>query len=166
MDQTTSHADGTKKVAERIKGIRFAMLTTQGADGTLRSRPMTTQERDFDGDLWFFTARDAPTAQDVGHNPQVNAAYANPDKNDWVSVAGEASLVDDPAKKRELWNDALKAWFPDGLDDPELVLLRVRASGAEYWDGAGKITTLLGMARAAVTGKPATNMGDKGKVDL
>ncbi len=166
MDQTTSHAEGAKKVAERIKGIRFAMITTTGADGTLRSRPMTTQEQEFDGDLWFFTAKDAPIAQDVRYNAQVNAAYAHPQKDDWVSVSGEASLVDDDAKKRELWNDGLKAWFPDGLEDPELVLLRIRATGAEYWDGAGRITTLLGMARAAVTGKPATNMGDKGKVEL
>lgn len=166
MDQTTSKADGIQKVAQLIHGIRFAMLTTSGPDGGLYSRPMTTQDMEFDGDIWFFTSKETTAVSDVQRNPQVNVAYANPSKNDWVSVSGEAALVEDEAKKRELWNDAMKAWFPDGVDDPKLVLLRVRATGAEYWDGAGKLTTLLGLARAAVTGKPATNLGDSGKVDL
>lgn len=166
MDQTTSKADGIQKVAQLLRGIRFAMLTTTGADGGLYSRPMTTLERDFDGDLWFFTSRETTTVGDVQRNPQVNVAYANPGKNDWVSVRGQASLVEDQAKKRELWSDALKAFFPEGVDDPQLVLLKISATGAEYWDGAGKLTTLLGLARAAITGKAATDLGDSGKVEL
>ena len=38
------------------KGIGFAMLTTEEADGTLRSRPLATLQMDAAGKLWFFTA--------------------------------------------------------------------------------------------------------------
>ena len=41
----------TQKVAELIKGERFAFLTTTSPDGTLTSRPMTLQAVEFDGDL-------------------------------------------------------------------------------------------------------------------
>ena len=51
--------DDHKKLAELMREFRFVMLTTAAADGSLHSRPMTMQDRDFDGDLWFFTSADA-----------------------------------------------------------------------------------------------------------
>ena len=69
--------------------------------------------------------------------------------------ANLAEQVLDRAKAEELWNPLLKAWFPDGLDTPGLALLKVHATSAEYWESAhsSKVITLLGYAKAAVTGK-------------
>ena len=53
---------------EMIHGIRFAMLTTRSADGALRSRPLTTQNRSLeavDPVLWFFVTRDSEVAADA-----------------------------------------------------------------------------------------------------
>jgi general stress protein 26 len=143
-----------KKLAELIEDIQFAMLTTQEPDGTLRSRPMTTQQQEFDGDLWFFVGASGSTAREVQRDQQVNLSYAKPDKNIYVSVSGRASLVRDRQKLEELWNPVYKAWFPDGLDDPNLALLRVEATQAEYWDAPnGKVVQALGFAKALLTGK-------------
>jgi general stress protein 26 len=73
----------------------------------------------------------------------------------WVAVAGRAEVVDDRAKARELWNAAVEAWFPDGPDDPNVVLLRVDGESAEYWDTpGGRVATALSLVKAKVTGTP------------
>lgn len=155
-----------KKLHDMIKDIRFAMLTTVEEDGTLRSRPMATQEFEFDGDLWFFTSADATKVNEVQHEHHVNVSYAEPKDQKYVSVSGTAQLIRDKSKIEELWNPLLKAWFPDGLDDPQLSLLKVSVDKAEYWDSpSSKVVRLLGFAKALVTGKQIGNPGDNAKIE-
>lgn len=156
---------------DEIKDIKIAMLTTVDEDGTLRSRPMGTQDAEFDGDLWFFTSDTSPKANEVRREQQVNVSYADPGSNRYVSVSGRASLVHDKAKMEQYWNPILKVWFPDGLDTPDIALLRVRVEKAEYWDyssGAGKLVQLVGFVKAAVTGDRADfeSMGKNEKLEL
>jgi len=147
--------DAIKKLGDLIKDIKFAMLTTVGSDGTLHSRPMTTQQQEFDGDLWFFTGADSLKVEEFQFNRHVNVSYANPEDQHYVSVSGIAELVRDPAKNKELWNPVYKAWFPKGLDDPELALLKVKVTDAEYWDTpSGKMVQLIGFVKALATGEP------------
>ncbi|MGV3615421.1 MAG: pyridoxamine 5'-phosphate oxidase family protein [Fimbriimonas sp.] len=158
--------DDVQKLGEMIKGIRIAMLTTVDDDGTLRSRPMGTQDVDFDGDLWFFTQEHSPKVDEVEREHQVNVAYADTDKNRYVSVSGRAVVVTDRAKIEQLWDPILKAWFPKGLDDPELALLKVSVEKAEYWDGpSSKVVQLVGFVKATLTGKPY-DPGTNEKLDL
>ncbi len=161
-----THIEQIKQLAELIRDVDIAMFTTTGVDGRLYSRPLGTQEVEFDGDLWFATAADSPKVAEISLNPQVNVAYASPSKNTYVSVAGTARIVDDRAKVEELWSPAMKLFFPGGKDDPNLRLIHVRAESAEYWDGPG---TLLGKALSfvlsAVSDEPAA-LADNGKVDL
>src|SRR5688572_13578018 len=126
--------DDVKKLAKLIKGIKVAMMTTRDDDGTLRARPMQTQNEEFDGTLWFFTQASSHKVVEVDHEHQVNLTYAEPSENRYVSVSGTATLVRDKAKIDQLWSPALKAWFPEGKDDPEVALLRVDVAKAEYWD--------------------------------
>jgi general stress protein 26 len=166
MDNATERDEHIKKLAELIKDIDFAMLTTVEPDGSLRSRPMSTQQREFDGDLWFFTSADTPKVEEVEREHNVCVAYARPDKQHYVSVSGKARLVRDRAKIEELWNPAYKAWFPEGLDDPQLALLKVSAEKAEYWDGhTSTVAHLIGLAKAAVTGQ-SYDMGENEKINL
>ena len=138
-----------------IKDIKMAMLTTVDDCGALHSRPMATQQVEFDGDLWFFTGADTGKVNEIRHDAQVNVAYAQPDKNRYVSVSGVARLVRDQAKMQELWSPIYKAFFPKGLDDPDLALLHITVQSAEYWDGpSGALVQLTGFVKALVTGQP------------
>jgi general stress protein 26 len=141
------------KLAELMKGIRFVMLTTVEEDGSLHSRPMTTQAIEFDGDLWFFTAIDSLKVTEVKKDREVNVSFSDPDKKTFISVSGTASLVRDRVKIRELWKPAYKVFFPKGLDDPELALLKVSVKSAEYWDSpSSAVGRLVSFAKAYVTG--------------
>ena len=143
------------KVKAMIADARICMLTTMTADGKHVSRPMALQDVEFDGDLWFFAYSDSDLVEQIGAAPQVNVSFSDTDQHNWVSVSGAAERVDDRAKAAELWNPLLKAWFPDGLDTPALTLVKVHTESAEYWAAAhsSKVVTLLGYAKAAVTGK-------------
>lgn len=163
---TTSHADSVKKVGELIKDIHIAMLTTSEMDGTLHSRPMGTQQVEFDGDLWFFTRASSGKAEEVQRAQDVNVSYASPDHNRYVSLSGKAHLVHDKQKAQELWNPLFKAWFPEGLDDPDLVLLKVSVEQAEYWESpSGAVVKLVGFVKAITTGK-TEGLGENEKIDL
>lgn len=154
------------KVAAMIGEIRFAMMTTAEDDGTLRSRPMSTLEIDEDGALWFFTAQDSPKVEEAARQRHVNLSYARLDKQDYLSVSGSAETVRDRKRMEELWTPWIKPWFPEGLDDPNLVLLKVQIVQAEYWDAPGsKVKRLYGLAKAVATGKHDA-LGDHRKVQV
>jgi general stress protein 26 len=157
--------ESIEKVKELIEDIDFAMLTTI-AGGKFRSRPMSTQKFEFDGDLWFFTSDQTHKVDEIQADNRVSVAYANPDDNVYVSVFGRAEVVKDRAKIEELWNPILKAWFPEGLDDPTLCLLKVSVEEAEYWDSPNsKLVQIVGFVKALVTGQQADG-GEYGKVSL
>lgn len=153
------------QLKEMLEGIDFCMLTTVN-DGKLHSRPMSTQELDENGNLWFFTADNTRKADEVAADNRVNVAYSAPDDNRYVSVFGTAEITRDRAKMKELWSPIHKAWFPEGLDDPHICLMKIDIEDAEYWDApSSKIVQLAGLVKALVTGTEA-DYGEQGKIKL
>lgn len=150
-----------------IEDIDIAMLTTVGADGDLVSRPLSTQRSQYDGRrVFFFTEGDSPKVGEIRRHPKVNLAYASKDKNTYVSIAGRARVFRDQALIDQFWNDALKAFFPKGKDDPNLVLLEVEPRTVEYWDGPGTwIGKVVAFVIARVT-KREEVMGENRLLDL
>lgn len=143
--------DDIQLLAGLLRDIDVAMFTTIAADGRLVSRPLGTQQVDFDGDLWFATSADSPKVAEILANPRVNVAYAAPERNVYVSVAGRARLVDDRARIEQFWSPAMQLFFHGGKDDPSLRLIHVRAESAEYWNSpAGLFGKALEFVLAAV----------------
>ena len=146
-----------------IKDIKFGMLTHRHADGELHSHPLTTQNKAMDegATLYFFISRTSDIATQVAHDDQVNVSYTDPGKDSYVSVSGRALIVEDMGKKEALWSAMAKAWFPGGPTDPDLALLQVHISHAEYWNvKESKMVQLVKMVTAAITGTPPTSMGE------
>jgi general stress protein 26 len=153
------------KLAELIGDISVAMVTSSAPDGTLRSRPMASTRHGFDGALWFFTADDSGKAAEVAVHEQVSVSFSEPKNERYVSISGSAHLTRDPAKAREMWTSLLKGWFPGGLEDPRLALLKVDIEHAEYWDAkSSTMLVLLSLARAAATGTPPKHLGEHKKI--
>lgn len=166
QNDVTTRGEHVAKLWSLIKNIKVAMLTTVLPDGTLHSRPMQTQEMEFDGDLWFFTGASSPKVGEIDRSQNTNVAFSDPASNTYVSVAGTAEVVRDEAKAAQLWKPAYKAWFPKGLEDPELALLKVRVESAQYWDSpSSTVVHIAGFIKAAVTGTPYSG-GENEAVDL
>ena len=157
-------AEDTHKVAELIKGQKFGFLTTTTPEGKLTSRPMALQEVEFDGDLWFFAEQSAEWLTHVSRSPQVNVGVGS--GGTWVSLTGEAVVVGDVTKKKELWNSGVEAWLPQGPEDPSVVLVKVAGDSAEYWDSPGnRLATAFSFVKAKATGQ-RIDAGESDKVDL
>ena len=162
---TKSAEDPVKKLGEMIKDIDFCMLTTID-NGVLRSRPMSTQNDEFNGVLWFLTSTDSHKMSEVEADNRVNVSYAEPKSNRFISVSGTASMVQDQGLIEKYWNPMHRAWFPEGKDDPRLCLLKVEVEQAEYWDASSStLRQLVGFVKAIVTNKEA-DVGENEKIDL
>jgi general stress protein 26 len=136
MNTTTAEQspEALAKLKELVSAIDVAMVTTVTPDGALRSRPMATRDFDDAGSLWFFTSDVSGKAHDLEEERAVNVSYAEPGKQRYVSITGNASIVHDRTRAEALWHPAVETFFPAGIDDPHLALLCVRIETAEYWD--------------------------------
>ena len=150
--------DATPEVREKLwsmmKSIRIAMLTTDDG-GHLRACPMAASQDDFDGTLWFLTQASSHKVAEVGADRPVGVTYAEAGKQDYVSLSGNARLVRDKAAITEHWQESMRTWFPKGTDDPDIALLRVEITEAEYWDAPNStMVHAYGYLKAVVTGEP------------
>ncbi len=154
--------DQAEKLWELMRSTKFAMLTTED-DGELRSRPMAASQDSFDGTLWFFTRASAHKVDEVQAHQRVGVSYADPDKQNYVSLSGTAALVRDPALIDAHWAEILRTWFPKGKGDPDIALLRVDVTQAEYWDAPNsKMVHAYGYLKARLTGSaPAPGGNEK-----
>jgi general stress protein 26 len=156
-----------KNLRAKIKSIRFAMLTTQNDDQSLSSRPMTQQQLDENGILWFFVSDESQVAHDIKRQPKINVTFAEPADSVYVAISGHAEILKFREKIEELWSPTVAAWFPDGIDDPHLSLIKFTIHTAEYWDShSNKMMQLFAIAKAAISGHPPTEMGEHKKIDL
>lgn len=122
------------RIARLMRKLDFCMLTTAGEDG-LRSRPMSNNgEVEFDGDVWFFTAADSRKVADVAATPTVQLSFTDLERWLFISMSGEASIVTDVAKKKELWMEELEQWFEDGPESDDVVLLKITPTTVAWWN--------------------------------
>ena len=139
--------DPVAKLNELIKGIDFAMLTTIRSNGSLHSCPMATAEVHGDGALWFFSGNNSEKVEAIKGDPRVNLAYSDVGGQRYVSITGNAEPIRDHVRAKELWTPLYERWSPEGIEDPNLILLRIQVRDAEYWDGAvGRMVQLPGFA--------------------
>lgn len=150
----------------KIDGIRTGMLTTYSLTEGFHSRPMGTAQLDPQGNLWFFTNELSTKVAEISHENKVSVTYSDTKDNVYLSLNGIAETVDDKLKMQELWNPFVGVYFPKGLDDPKLTLLKVDLTSAEYWDSSeGKIVVLFKLALAKITGKKP-DLGKHDEVEL
>ena len=160
-----NNQENIKKLRELVDEVKIAMLCTSQQDH-LRSRPMSTAQIDEEGNIWFFTNEHSGKVDELAGNHQICLSYSSPSKNSYISISGDARIINDWAKMKELYNPAINAWFPKGLDDPNLALLKVKPLQAEYWDNSSsKMVALFQQAKAILTGENY-NEGQHGKIEL
>ena len=155
--------DDSGRLIDLMRDMHVAMFTTRTDEGTLRSVPMARQEVDPSAELWFITARDTEHVRDIQARPHVGLTFSSSDA--WVSIQGTATVDDDEVRLKELWNTFAEAWLPGGPEDGNATLIRVDATGGEYWDTPGsKIASLISFAKTKITGE--TYDADHGRADL
>lgn len=156
--------DQREKFWDLIEDHHACMLVTHGPGGALHARPMhAIPDRD-SREILFYTAIDGGKAHEIASSNEVCLTFMSHKKNDFVAVQGTAELTRDKGLIEEHWNSMVKAWFPEGKDDPNVGMIRVKVRAGEYWDSSSSdIANMLRMMSAAATGK-RPDMGENKSV--
>ncbi len=154
MDMINDKSEEFQKLELLLGEIKTGMLTTMNSAQELKSRPMAAQHFDPNlSELWFFTGRASGKVVDIEKNPHVHLSFADSSDGSFLSICGEARIEDSFEKKQKYWDKTLLAWFPEGLEDPNVTLICVKINSAEYWDSSSKFVQLMGYTKAILTGE-------------
>jgi general stress protein 26 len=160
----TTQEENSAELWKKIGDIKIGMFTTWHEGEILHSRPMTALEVDADGYLWFFSSIHSELASDVALQPLANITFAEPKDHFYISLSGRAEFIENRAQYDKLWNPLFKTWFPRGIDDPDLVLIRFRIADVTYWDvSTSRMVQIMKMLTSAVTGK-TSDIDEKGRI--
>jgi general stress protein 26 len=148
-----NRSEAIDKLKDLLQDVNICMFITTDDNGKVMSRPMATVDTDDEGNVWFFTNEFSEKIHEASQDNSVALAYSHPGKNVYVHINGVSTVIVDKAKMKELWTPLVKAWFPDGVDDPKLCLIKVNVQEAHYWNSASnKMVTFFNMVKSIATG--------------
>ncbi len=122
-------------VAEKMRDIDIAMLCTLTEGKAIAARPMSNnRDVTYDGDSYYFTWERSRMVSDIERQPTVSLTFQG-SKQFAVAVEGTAELIRDKDQFEKHWNADIDHWFEDGIDTPDIVMIKVHAERIHYWDG-------------------------------
>ena len=156
--ENLSQQEAVKKLKELSEKARICMFCTNLEKLPLETRPMSLQECDEEGNLWFISSTDSNKNFEIQDDKRVQLLFMNNGDYEYLSVYGEAFIYRDKATIEEKWSSMAKAWFEEGKDDPKVSIIRVAPQSTYYWDTkAGKLVSLATFAWATITGHETDN---------
>ena len=165
-EKKLNDSEAIKKFKSLVEEVHVCMFTTMDEQSQLSSRPMLTTSIDDEANVWFFTNEFSEKINEVSKDNVVHLIYSHPVKNIYAEVKGSCSLVIDRKKMEELWDPKLKHWFPEGIEDPKLCLVKVSTETAHYWNhSTSKMGLLFQMIRSITKGDKYKE-SEKGQLDL
>ena len=166
MEKNLQSEDALKKFKKLVEEIRICMFITNNETEKEHTRPMATIDIEDDGTLWFYTDIRSIKVEEVVTSKQVHLTYSHPGKDSYLDIRGTAEVNTDRELIKAKWKPFVKAWFPNGAEDPNIGLLKVNPHRCYYWDAeTGKMVQFLKMAAAIVTGKQLAE-GAEGKLHI
>ena len=166
MEKNLNSKEALDKFKKLVEEINICMFITNTAGENEHTRPMATIEVEENGTLWFFTDVRSIKVEEVNKQKEVHLVYAHPGKESYLDVWGSAAIVTDRQQVVDKWSPIVKAWFPDGVADPNLGLLKVQPTEVYYWESeTGKMVQFLKMAASVVVGERLAD-GAEGSLNL
>src|SRR5687768_757393 len=159
--------DALTKIRELLKQFPIAFMVT-AQDNTIVARPIGVvgDHAAFDGSLWFITDRRSRKVQAIQGGATTALLFQNDREGAYLHLTGRAVVVEDAERLKKLYTPVQRTWFPDGLDDPHMTLLRFDASTGNYWDGhASMLRLAFALAKSVMTGTPGAS-GNAGIAEI
>jgi general stress protein 26 len=167
MEKNLQNEQALEKFKTLVKDVNICMfITNTQDDAETHTRPMATVDVEDDGTLWFYTDIRSIKVEEVATDHDVHLVYSHPGKDSYLDVWGTASVVKEKEKLKEKWSPMVKVYFSDGVDDPNLALLKVKPQNCYYWDNeTGKMVYFLKAAASVITGQRLAK-GAEGNLEL
>ena len=162
-----NHAEAIDKLKSLVEDIVTCLFCTDlKTDDGSTCRPMSAIKVCDQGNIWFFSEKDSDKNKAIDNDKNVQLFFSHPAKGSYLVVNGEAEIILDKTKIKELWTPVAKIWFKEGKDDPNISIVKVSPTTAYYWDTDGnRMTNFLKMVASVVTG---TNLvsGKQGDLNI
>lgn len=166
--ENLNNTEALKKLKELSEKARICMFCTDLTSIPITVRPMSLQETDMDGNLWFISSDASNKNFQIAEDNRVQLLFMNNSNSEYLSVFGQAFIYKDRATIEDKWSNLANAWFEEGKEDPNVSIIRVAPQDTYYWDTkAGKLVSLISFAAAAVSGSTTDNSdGVEGKLNV
>lgn len=163
-----SRQEQIDKIQEVVKDVKFAMMSTTNKKGDIHAWPMTTSETSIGAkEIWFIGDKNSDVVKDIQDDPRVGLTYATQDAKNYVSISGDAKLINDQDKLDELWSPVYNAFYAHGKEDESIQLIKVVPHGVECWISGNSAVNMFKMATAAVQdGKTVEDLGETFSISL
>ena len=144
-----------EKLRKLLAEFPIALMVTV-SNGEVTARPIgIVGDEEFDGSLWFITDKRSRKVAAIESGATTTLLFQNDKNGDYLQLTGRASVVDDRATLERLYTTLQRTWFPKGLDDPNITLVRFDADGGNYWDSHDSYVRLaVAFAKSIVSGEP------------
>ena len=148
--------EALKKLRELLEHFPIAfMVTTTGGHAHARPLGVTGKAEEFDGTLWFITDRRSHKIDEIADGAETSLTFQNDERGTYAHMRGHAAVVEDHEHLATLYTTDQRTWFPDGLDDPNMTLVRFDVHDADYWDGHNSmVRKAVAFLKSVVTGRP------------
>lgn len=165
--ENLNNTEAIEKLKKMVDSIDIGMLSTFTKETNYpHSIPMSRQEVDDQGNIWFLFSAESETYQHLQQNKEVSITFADVKAYEFVSVNGTGEISRDTARIEKYWNDFVAAWFEKGKEDPNIRILKITPAEAHYWDNkTNKLVTFFKVAASAVTGSKM-DIGRQGDLNI
>jgi general stress protein 26 len=166
--ESVTGADALDKLRQLLANFPIATMVTVEPNGAITARPIGVvgDHAAFEGQLWFITDKRSRKVRAINAGAVTFLIFEDHDKGAYLHLTGQAHVVEDRARLEELYTPVQRTWFPEGLDDPHMTLVRFDATQGEYWDQHnGMLRLLAAFTKAVVTGSPGSS-GNTGTARL
>ncbi|MEO6328375.1 MAG: pyridoxamine 5'-phosphate oxidase family protein [Ginsengibacter sp.] len=153
--QNLHGSEAIKKIKELTDNAPSCFFCTDIESGKpFITRPMSLQQLDDDGNLWFLSANDSHKNFEIKTDSKVQLLFQGSDYSDFLNLYGTATISEDKEKIKELWKPILKTWFTEGVDDPGISVIKVVPEEGYYWDTKHNMAIgLIKRVAGAIVGK-------------
>lgn len=160
--------DALEKLRELLANFPIATMVTVEQNGAITARPIGVvgDHAAFDGQLWFITDKRSRKVRAINAGAATFLIFEDHDQGAYLHLTGRAHVVEDRARLEQLYTPVQRTWFPEGLEDPHMTLVRFDASQGEFWDRHnGMLRLLAAFTKSIVTGTPGSS-GNTGTARL
>lgn len=159
--------EAVEKLKELVDKIDIGMVGTyQRVNEYVYAVPMSRQEVDEEGNIWYLLSAESETHRNVLNNSNVSIMFADTSSYNFLSLNGKGEILNDQEGIDKYWNKMIEAWFEKGREDPNIRVMKVSPIEAHYWDNkTNKFVTIFKVLTSAVTGEKL-DIGREGELEI
>ena len=130
-------AEAKAQILQMLVKNPFVSMATFGTDDWPDVRAMVVAATDGVDALWFATCPDSSKVAQTRKNPKATIYGYDLATMTEFRVFGSIELLDDAASRRKVWSDEFLEHWPDGVDSPNMIVMRFSTACGVY-DRYGK----------------------------